>query len=131
MNRVYTETHSGTVILIVDLTHLKSGPEFEHTLAIVQNYLASRPPTSVLALTDVSGVRLDQDMLDRMKEFTCKNTPYMKLDAVVGVTGLLQIGLISITRVTGRSFKVFPDRKSAIEWLVSQQEDVLMEKGMP
>lgn len=65
-----------------------------------------------------------------MKEFTCKNTPYMKLDAVVGVTGLLQIGLMSIIRVTGRAFKAFPDRKSAIEWLGSQQECVIMEKSM-
>jgi hypothetical protein len=43
----------------------------------------------------------------------------MKSDAVVGVTGLLQIGLMSIIRVTRRPFKVFPDRESAMEWLVS------------
>lgn len=130
MNRVYTETHSGKVILIIDLTNLKSGPEFEHTLEIIRNYVVSRPPASVLALTDVSGVRLDQGMLDQMKNLTRKNTPYVKLDAVIGVTGLLRIGLMSIVRVTRRPFNVFPDRESAIAWLVSQPEGMVMERGL-
>lgn len=120
MNRIYTQVHSGKVILIEDFSYLKSGPEFDATMQAAREYIASQPPASVLIVTDVTGVRFDQDMLKKTKDFTVGNTPYIKWVAVVGLTGLLQIGLLAVIRVTGRSFKVFEDRQSAIDWLVSR-----------
>lgn len=121
MSRIYTEVHSGKIVLIEDFSHLKSGPEFDATMQTAREYIASQPPASVLIVTDVTGVRFDQDMLKKTKDFTVSNTPHIKSVAVVGIAGLLQIGLLAVIRVTGRSFKLFENRESAIEWLVNHK----------
>jgi hypothetical protein len=59
-------------------------------------------------------------MLTAMKEFTKANTPFIKAAAVVGIDGMLSIALMAVSKFSGRPFNPFPDKQSAMEWLVEQ-----------
>jgi hypothetical protein len=39
---------------------------------------------------------------------------------VVGIEGLLNIALTAVSKFSGRTFKTFKDRPSAMDWLVEQ-----------
>jgi len=55
-----------------------------------------------------------------LKEFTKHNEPYMKASTVVGIEGILGIALMAVSRFSGRLFKTFKDRPSAMDWVVEQ-----------
>ncbi len=120
MERVVFTEHKGAKILVVDFSNLQTGGELTATMEKAKQLIRSQPPKSVLALADITNGHFNQTLVADMKEFTSGNTPFMKADAVVGVEGLLQVGLTAISRVTGRNFKTFKDRASAMDWLAKQ-----------
>jgi hypothetical protein len=120
MERITTINHNNTTILIEDFSNLAPGPEFNETLVKAKAYISSQPEKSVLALFDATGIRFNQEMVDKTKNFVQENTPYMKSVALIGITGLLKIALQGITRAANRHIKVFPDKQSALDWLSQQ-----------
>jgi len=120
MERVKFIDYKGKKILLEDFSGLKPGEEFDKTLEEARKTIHSQPEHSVLALFDASDGYFDQDVMNKMKDFTKSNNPYMKAAAVVGITGLLKIALITVTKVAGRDFKTFNTRDQALEWLVAQ-----------
>jgi hypothetical protein len=105
-------------ILIEDFTNLKAGPDFLKTLEKAQILIAGQHPKSVLAVFDASGATFNSEILNAMKEFTKANTPYIKASSVVGITGLLQVALTTVSKFSGRDFITFKTREDAMNWLV-------------
>ncbi len=120
MKRIGYVQHKGRRILIEDFSGLRPGRELEATLEEAKTIVQSRPPKSAVVLVDVTGMRFDKDTLDMMKELAASNEPYVKASTLVGVGGLLQVGLLAVSRFSERNFKTFSAREEALDWLAIQ-----------
>lgn len=120
MGRVKFVQYKGISILIEDFSNLYPGKEFLDTIAAARALIASQPPKSVLALLDATSAHYDTEILAAMKGFVKANGPYIKCAVVVGISGLANIALTTLTNVSGRSFRTFSDRQSAMEYLIRQ-----------
>ncbi|HEY9077018.1 MAG TPA: hypothetical protein VIO61_10830 [Anaerolineaceae bacterium] len=120
MERIQFIEHNGKKILLEDFSNLKPNQEFLQNLDNAKEVIHSQPPKSVLALFDATECTFNNQILDAMKEFTKSNTPYIKCAATVGITGMLRIALTAISKVAGREFHTFDDRKSALDFLAKQ-----------
>lgn len=120
MERIAFSTYKEKNILVEDLSNMSGTPEFFEQIKVAQKIIASQPSKSVLAVFDATNTHYNTEMLSAMKEFTKANTPYIKAAAVVGIEGLLKIALTAVGSASGRPFVTFPDRQSAMEWLIAQ-----------
>jgi hypothetical protein len=120
MSRIGVVEHRGQQILVMDFSHLRPGDQFLAGIAEAKAWIASRPPKSVLSIFDVSHAVYNVDVVNVLKDFTKHNGPYMRASTVVGVEGLLNVALTAVAKFSGRTFKTFDDRQSAMDWLVEQ-----------
>jgi hypothetical protein len=120
MERIQFVTFKGKKILVEDFTKLSPGAEFDQNLQKAQNMIAGEAANSVLALFDATDCSFNTDMLNKMKEFTKANTPFIKKATVVGITGLLQVALSTVSKFSGRDFISYKTREEAMEFLAGQ-----------
>lgn len=120
MSRINFIQYQGKTILVEDFTKMKPCPEFFETIKEAQNTIAGQPPKSVLALLDATDVAFNAEVLSAMKDFVQANTPYIKCAAVVGIHGLLEIAVATLSKVAGRSFHSFSTRQEAMDFLITQ-----------
>lgn len=117
MDRIQFVTHKGKKILVEDFSNLNPGAEFYKTIKKAQGMIAAEPEGSVLAVFDATGCSFNSDTMNKMKEFTSANAPYVKKAAVVGMSGLLQAALSTVSKFTGRNFIVCKTREEAMDFL--------------
>jgi hypothetical protein len=123
MGRINFVQHKGKSILIEDFTNLKPPndmDEFLRTVKEAHQAFASQPQKSVLAVFDVTNSSFNTEILSVLKDFTVSNTPYVKCAVIVGLTGLMKVALTTVSKLTGRSFQLFPSRQAALDFLVTQ-----------
>ena len=120
MDRISEVEHRGKKILVQDFAGLRAGDEFRESIAEAKRYIASQPPKSVLSIFDATHALYNAEVVAELKEFTKHNGPYMKASAVVGIEGILSIALMAVSKFSGRTFKIFKDRESAMDWLAEQ-----------
>jgi hypothetical protein len=121
MERVSFIKYKDVSILIEDFTSLRPGQEFADTIRTAQTLIAQQPPKSVLALLDASNASFNTDILSKMKDFVQANAPYIKCATVVGITGLLNVALSTLSKASGRNFHSFATRQEAMDFLVTQK----------
>lgn len=109
--------HKGKKILYEDYSSTGPGtidPLLEEAAKIIR----SSPEKSVLALVNVSGAKFNPEVSAKMKEFVKLNTPYIKVSAIVGMSGLQSVIYRAILAFTGRTnLKVFGSEQEAKEFL--------------
>ncbi len=120
MSRISVVDHKGKKILLQDFSGIRPGEEFDRSIAEAKAYIASQPPKSVLSVFDATKALYNTAVLTALKDFTKHNEPYMKASAVVGAEGILSIAVLAVAAFSGRQFKGFPDRETAMDWLVAQ-----------
>jgi hypothetical protein len=120
MERLYFIEYKGKKILIEDFTKTSYGEEFVSLLTRAHDMIASQPPFSCLCLFDATDGRLDGQSLTAIREFTRRNTPYIKFTALVGISGFLHVGMFAVSRATGRPLQAFPNRQAALDFLAAQ-----------
>jgi hypothetical protein len=98
----------------------RPGDEFLASEAEARAWIAGQPAKSVLSVFDATGAVYNLEVVNVLKDFAKHNEPFMKASTVVGVEGLLNLALTAVSRFTGRTFKTFKDRQSAMDWLVGQ-----------
>ena len=110
--------HHNTQILLADFSHTK--PK-EQLLAFpeVQEQISAMPAKSVLLLTDVTNAVYNSASSRAIKEWSSKNTPFIKASAVVGASGFLATVLAGIRLFTGRDIRSFDTRNEAMDWLIT------------
>lgn len=113
-----TITYKGKTIVIVDISGTKP-EEAIVTLREAQKKISELPPKSVLILTDVTDAVFNATSSNAIKEFSAKNTPYIKASATVGSTEMRAILLRSVASFTGRQIGACGTRQEAMDWLVS------------
>ena len=117
-SRVRFDQYKGKRILFVDF----SGAEYDLVRAVAAecyHVMSAEPAFSVLSLCEVEGIPFDTDSLRVGGELTDKCKPYSARIAVSGVTGFRAFLLQTIADAAGRPTKLFKDRASALDWLVS------------
>lgn len=120
MNKVEFVKHKGRKILIMDATDCKDPAENIATLEEAEQIIRLEPPHSVLLLTDVTGVRYNQEVVGRLRRFSAIIGPHVKASTTVGIDGMKKIVVQTLNYLTGRKIEIHPDRDSAKDWLVSQ-----------
>jgi hypothetical protein len=121
MERVSFIQYKGASILVEDFSGMRPGQEFSDTIKAAQAIISKQPPKSVLALLDATNVTFNTDVLSKMKDFVQANTPYVKCATVVGVTGLLNVALSTLSKTSGRDFHSFATRQEAMDFLSTQK----------
>ena len=94
--------------------------EAAETLVEVRRLVATFAPASALTLTDVTGAAFDDAATREAQTNAAQNAPFAKAGALVGVTGLKKLVYTAVTRLTGRNFAIFDDRREALDWLARQ-----------
>jgi hypothetical protein len=120
MERVQFITHKGVSILKVDLSHTASIDENIDVLERAMATVGTRPPKSVLLLTDVTKAHFNPRGVEEMKKYSKFNTPYVKASAVLGVVGLYRVIYEAIVKLTGRDIVCFDTEEQALDWLAAQ-----------
>ncbi|PLX86154.1 MAG: hypothetical protein C0617_01995 [Desulfuromonas sp.] len=116
MERARFIDHKGKRIFFLDFSLCTIEDAFS-VIEEARDQIRSQPEQSVLTLTNAGGGRFDSAVLQKLKEFTKDNTPYVKTAAVVGVTGLQSIAFSAIRMFTRRNFHTFDDLEKAKDFL--------------
>ena len=118
MNRVRLITHSGKNILFVDFSGCDLA-ELNATVDEAKPIVQQHPRDSILFLSDLSNVNFSPEVIDAFKEFAKHNAPFVKLSAILGLSGLRSVAINSFQIYTGRLFKPFTNIEDAKDWLVT------------
>ena len=119
MSRVETLSYKGKRITIVDLSHCPPDETLK-VLPAAKAAIAKSPPKSALVLADVTGAIYNKEVAAAIKDFTDKNTPYVKASAVVGADGVRLILLQTVIMLTRREIKTCAARQEALDWLAAK-----------
>jgi len=120
MERIRFIQHKGTEILYLDFSGCQAAEVFP-LIAQAKTVIASRPPLSLLTLTDVTDTQQNDAVNQQMKIYTAHNKPYVKAAAVVGVEGFKKILLDTIVRISKRQIHPFDTIEQAKDWLAEQK----------
>lgn len=118
MERVRFIQYGGKDILLVDFSDCK--PDEAHLIIDkAKALICTRPEQSLLTLTDVTNLRFDEKISDRMKEYAAHNKPFVRAAAVVGIVGLKKIMFQAVMMFSKRNLHVFDTVDLAKTWLVT------------
>jgi hypothetical protein len=116
-DRIGFITHHKKQILLVDLSNC-SGSEVAKIVRAVPELVTTRPPNSVLLLSDFTGASFDEEAVRVMKEAAVFDKPFIKITAWVGAGFLPDVFSESIRSFSRREFPSFETREEALAWLV-------------
>jgi hypothetical protein len=121
MAQVKFIAHKGKKILLIDFTYSKP-EEMLEAIEQVKKTVKKSAEKSVLALIDVRYSPFDNDLSNALKHMAADDRPYIKMTALVGVTGLKKLAYKAMIRFSGRKNMVIFDRiESAKDWLAEQE----------
>lgn len=116
--RVKFIQHGGRNILLLNFVDC-SASDVLNTITEAKQVIAAQPEGSLLTLTDVTNARFNEDVTDRMKEFTAHNKPFVKAGAIIGVSGIKKIIFEAVMMFSKRRIHMFDDMNAAKDWLVT------------
>ena len=113
--------HKGRQILLIDFAECQPN-EFLERIRYARSVIGRQAPGSTRTLTVVTKARFNQQVSEAMKEYTAHNKPYVRVAAVVGLSGLQEIVYNVIIKLTGRNIATFSDVAVAKDFLASAPE---------
>jgi hypothetical protein len=116
-DRVQFITHQGKRILFVDCSHC-SPEELEKMSQLVPSYVSAEPKGSVLLLADFTGAHFDRNAVERMKQGTVYDRPYLKRSAWFGTDTLPHVFYEHLKNFSQRDLPTFKTKEEALDWLV-------------
>jgi hypothetical protein len=120
MAQVKYITHNGRKILLADFTYSKP-EEMVEAIETVKKTVKKSPEKSVLALIDVRFSPFDSELSNALKHMAAEDRPYVKMTAIVGVTGLKRLAYDAMIRFSGRkNILIFDKIETAKDWLAEQ-----------
>jgi hypothetical protein len=111
-------SHLGKELYLIDVAGLSP----DEVLGLVDGAardIRSRPPRSVLTITHVKGVRLENRMIERLRWLADGNKPHVKAAAITGLSGIQRVVLNTVKILTGREWHLFDTVEEAKEFLAS------------
>jgi len=119
MERVKFIKHNWRQLLLLDFSNC-GADEAIKTIAEASEVIRLQTANSLLILTDVTNARYNLEVVEKLKDFTNANTPYVRASAVVGLDGLKKIVYNAVVMFSKRKISVFEDIEKAKDWLIEQ-----------
>ncbi|HET8539007.1 MAG TPA: hypothetical protein VFL83_03945 [Anaeromyxobacter sp.] len=116
MPRVANTLHRGKSILEIDFDGCKPG-EYAPVVAQALKIISASPPGSVLAMTRFENVRFDPATVVEMQRFASVAQPYLKANALVGITGMKKVVFGGVKPLFRVPVELFDDPGAARDWL--------------
>jgi hypothetical protein len=116
--RVKFIKHGGRDILLLNFVEC-SANDVLHTIDEAKSVIAAQPQGSLLTLTDVTNARFNEEVTNRMKEFTTHNKPFVKAAAIIGVSGIKKIIFEAVMMFSKRKIHIFDTVNEAKDWLIT------------
>jgi hypothetical protein len=120
MSRTSFLSYKERRILEMDFTELKNAQDILDHIAEAKGFVATQPKNSLLVLLKVTNSTFNTAVVSALKDLADHDKPYVIASAIVGVEGLMSLILKTIAKATGRSFKLFNDDQSAMNWLIEK-----------
>ncbi len=119
-NRIRTEIYKGKKIIFLDYTGVSHHIEnmFMKVLDEAREYILSEG-NDLLILVDVRNSYATSNMVQKMKEDGKVERPFIKKEAVVGITGMKEVLLKGINLFAKLDIKPFKTIEEAKDWLVT------------
>jgi hypothetical protein len=117
-------THKGQKILYCDYTNYPES-EFEKLkaeLEEVEAVITREPKDSVLGLTDIRGSVATSEVIALFKGAASRTGPHIRMQAVVGVSGVKKVLFDVVVRLSGQNARTFDKVESAKEWLAQASQ---------
>lgn len=114
--------YQGKKIVEIDFQNytFKDVDEIQAIMSEAKKIISAQPEKSVITLTNCIGLRFSPEILEIFTAFTEHNKPYVKLGAVLGISGLQKLAYNAVMKFSGRNIPIFSDRQEALDWLVQQ-----------
>ncbi len=119
MANVTTTLHKAKRVVEIDFGGCKPG-EFGPTIAQAVKLISASPPGSVLALTRFENVRFDPSTVVEMQKFLSAVQPYLKANALVGITGMKKVVFGGIKPLYKIPVELFDEPVAARDWLAAR-----------
>ncbi|PLY02705.1 MAG: hypothetical protein C0623_03495 [Desulfuromonas sp.] len=111
--------HKGREIYMLDCSDCKP-QDISDIIDECARQVRSRPEGSVRTLTIAGGGKFDNNVLQKLKELTQGNAPYVDRAAVVGITGLYKVVMNTVKLFSKRQFHLFDTVEEAKDFLASE-----------
>ena len=118
MERARFIDHCGKRIFLLDCT-AASVDEIHDLIEECARQVRVQPPQSVLTLTVAGGGKFAPETIQKLKELTRGNKPYVKASAVVGITGLYKVVISAVSLFSERRFHLFDTVEEAKDFLAN------------
>lgn len=118
MQRCQFVEHKGRKILVLDCTGCQP-EDFDAIIDECARVVQSQPQNSVLTMTIAGGGMFDSATVEKLKNLTRDNAPFVRQSAVVGVSGLQKVVLTAVSLFSKRKFNLFDDRLEAMDFLAA------------
>lgn len=119
MDKAYFVAYQGISIYYMDFSGLRTEQEISAVMQECKQHIRSQSPKSVVGLANIDNMHFNANIKEIFADFVKGNSPFMKVSAVVGVTGLKQIVFNGLMKLTGRDVKSFNHVDDAKRWLAS------------
>ena len=116
--------YRGIEILYIDFSYSTSHEEILDIMQETKRLIATRPPASVLTLTNITEAFFDREISQALKDLAAYNKPYVKAGAVIGLTAVRRIIYNAVMFFSKRHLEIFDDLESAKEWLLNVSKKV-------
>jgi hypothetical protein len=113
--------YKGVKILFADYSGFKTdAAALQIENDAVDAVVCQQAPCSVLCISDVRDTVASSEAMAIIKNSAKRTNPYVRRQAVIGVTGVRRVLADAVVRFSGQKLSLFDDMESAQEWLVSE-----------
>lgn len=117
MERLTTVQHQGASILVVDYAGIKDTQESLDLIWSSSERIVAQPAGSVRVLMSIQDAHISPQILGPLKEAAMRNKPHLKGVAVVGLSGLLRVIYLTMSKMMEMEMPAFDTREQALDWL--------------
>ena len=118
MERSRFINHNGREIYLLNFTDC-SPDEIVPIIEECARQVQARPEKSVRTLTVAGNGSFNNDVINKLKDLTQGNAPYVERAAVVGITGLYKVVMNAIKMFSKREFHLFDKVEEAKDFLAT------------
>jgi stage II sporulation SpoAA-like protein len=119
MERLTTLHHHGIPIVLVDYAGIEGAQESLDLIWASSDRIVAEPPGSVRVLMAIQDAHISPQILGPLKEAALRNKPHLKGVAVVGLSGLLRVIYMTMSKMMEMEMPAFDTREEALDWLAA------------
>lgn len=106
-------------IVYLDFSGLRKKEEIVQQIEIFASFVRKQAPGSLHTITNLADMHFNTDIYNLFVDYVKGNTPFVKMSAVIGLKGLMNIFYKGFISLTGRNVKVCSSKEEAIHALTS------------